>query len=403
MENAQVLPRSHNEPEPQRVALGRPAGKPRLLYIDNLRTMMIVMVILVHLAVTYGGEGSWYYKEGRADMPTAIVLTIHNAISQSFFMGLLFLLSAYFTVASCDRKGPGAFLRDRLLHLGIPLLIFEFLIQPFLACLLAWAGVSNLGGSRGEYFRWYYTSFHLGSGPLWFVEVLLIFSVLYVAWRLLRKPVSGMRDNTGHLPGLNAFLILALSLGVLSFVARLWFPVNWAFGPLNLQLAFFVQYVAMFILGVIAYRRDWLQRLPVTMAIPCFVLAGLLVVVALPLLFVLGGAVDGQPWRYLGGPHWQAFAYAMWEQLFAVAMIVGLVVLFRERFNRQGPLAQAAASSSYTVYIIHAPIIILFALAIRNVYLYPLLKFAVAALITIPITFALANVLRQVPLARRIL
>ena len=397
MKNVQTLPRSHDEPEP------RPVGKPRLPYIDNLRTVLITMVILVHLSVTYGGEGSWYYKEGRADTLTTGLLTAHNAITQSFFMGLLFLLSAYFTAASCDRKGCGPFLRDRFLRLGIPLLFFEYLIQPFLACFHAWAGVINLGGSRGDYFRWYYTSFHLGSGPLWFIEVLLIFSVLYVVWRLLRKPVPGMRDNPGHLPGRTAFLVFAASLGVLSFVARLWFPVNWAFGPLNLQLAFFVQYIAMFIIGVIAYRRNWLQRLPTASAVFCFVLAGVLIIFVLPLLFVFGGTLDGQVWRFLGGPHWQALAYAMWEQLLAVAMTVGLIVLFRERFNWQGLLAHAAASSSYTVYIIHAPIIILFALAVRDLHLYPLLKFAAAALVTIPITFAIANLLRKLPIASRIL
>lgn len=378
-------------------------GQSRLLYIDNLRTMVITMVILVHLAVTYGGEGSWYYKEGRADTLTASVLTVHNAVTQSFFMGLLFLLSAYFTVGSYDRKGPGAFLRDRFLRLGIPLLLFEYLIQPFLACLLAWAGVINLGGSRGDYFRWYYTSFHIGSGPLWFVEVLLIFSVLYVVWRLVPKRACKTRDDPSHLPGPIAILALGVLLGILTFVARLWFPVNWAFGPLNLQLAFFVQYVAMFIVGVIAYRRNWLQCLPTSSAVFCFVAAGFLIIFILPLLFIFGGVLDGQVWRFLGGPHWQALAYAMWEQLLAVAMTVGLIVLFRERFNRQGPLAQAAASSSYTVYIIHAPIIILFALAVRNLPLYPLLKFAMAAIVAIPLSFALANFLRQLPLARRIL
>jgi glucan biosynthesis protein C len=381
-------------------AEGLTMGKPRLLYIDNLRTMLITMVILVHLAVTYGGEGSWYYKEGRADLPTATVLSTHNAISQSFFMGLLFLLSAYFTVASYDRKGPGPFLRDRFLRLGIPLLIFEFLIQPFLIYVLAKGGIIDLQQPFGRWLIAYYTSFHLGSGPLWFVEALLIFNVLYVAWRRFRKPLPAA---PGALPRPIVILVAALLLGVLSFVVRLRFPVNWAFGPLNLQLAFFVQYIAMFIVGVIAYRRDWLERLPTTMAVRCSVLAGLLIVVVLPLLFFLGGAVNGQTWRYLGGAHWQALAYALWEQSFAVVIMVALIVLFRERFNGQGRLARVASSSSYTVYIIHAPIIILFALALRSVHLYPLLKFALVALAAVPVTFALANVLRQLPLACRIL
>jgi len=378
-------------------------GKSRLLYIDNLRTLMIVMVILVHLSVTYGGEGSWYYKEGRTDLPTTIVLTIHNAISQSFFMGLLFLLSAYFTAASLDHKGPGPFLRDRFLRLGIPLLIFEFLIQPFLIYVLVKGGVTDLRRPFVDWLTSYYARFHLGSGPLWFVEVLLIFSVLYVAWRAICKRVPATQGNSNHFPGMLSILSFAILLGVLSFVVRLRFTVNGAFGPLNLQLAFFVQYMAMFIVGAIAYRRDWRQRLPAAMARPCFLLAAFLVVVGLSLLFILGGAASGQNERYLGGPYWQAFAYAMWEQLFALAMMVGLIVLFRERFNRQGPVTQAAAASSYTVYIIHAPIIILFALAVRGLHLYPLLKFAVAAIVTIPITFVIANVLRQLPLARRIL
>ncbi len=39
-------------------------------------------------------------------------------------MGCLFLISGYFTPGSYDRKGPKRFPKDRLLHLGIPLLVF---------------------------------------------------------------------------------------------------------------------------------------------------------------------------------------------------------------------------------------------------------------------------------------
>jgi peptidoglycan/LPS O-acetylase OafA/YrhL len=36
--------------------------KGRLLYVDNLRLLIIVFVVMHHLAVTYSGFGSWYYK-----------------------------------------------------------------------------------------------------------------------------------------------------------------------------------------------------------------------------------------------------------------------------------------------------------------------------------------------------
>ena len=159
----------------------------------------------------------------------------------------------------------------------------------------------------------------------------------------------------------------------------------------------------MLIVGVIAYRQDWLSRLPTRMAVRCLVPVAALILIALPILFFLGGAASGQTWRFLGGWHWQAFAYAMWEQLLAVAIIIGLLVLFRQRWNHQGRLAREASSSSYTVYIIHTPVIILFALAVRDVRLYPLLKFALVAAVTVPLSFLLAAAVRRLPLARRVL
>jgi hypothetical protein len=42
-------------------------------------------------------------------------------------------------------------------------------------------------------------------------------------------------------------------------------------------------------------------------------------------------------------------------------------------------------------------------LAVRGVHVYPLAKFALAVVVTVPICFALAAGIRRLPLARRIL
>lgn len=378
-------------------------AQPRLLFVDNLRSLMIVKVILVHLAITYGGAGGWYYYERPADTLSSVVLTFHNAVNQSFFMGLLFLLSAYLTVGSYDRKGPRSFLRDRFLRLGIPLLIFEFVIHPLLLCLLIRVGAIQIEGALGERLVRYYTSFHLGSGPLWFVETLLIFALVYTAIRRIGARRSHVDAKSTAPPSSKAILAFALLLGLLTFLARLWWPFGWSFGPLNLQFCFFVQYIAMLIVGVIAYRNDWLRRLPKAAGRLWLGLAIFLIVAVLPALFFLGGAVRGDISTYLGGWYWQALAYALWEQVTGVAMIVGLVVFFRERCNRQGRLLKEASAGSYAAYIIHTPVIIVFALAVRNVTIYPLLKFVVVSLVAVPLCFALGAAIRRLPLARRIL
>ena len=104
----------------------------------------------------------------------------------------------------------------------------------------------------------------IGAGPLWFVEVLLIFSLVYALWRRLFRPNPPVPpvDTESRFPGNAAIALFALLTGVGAFLVRLWFPVGWNFSLLNLQFPFFVLYIALFIVGLIAYRRNWLLGLP---------------------------------------------------------------------------------------------------------------------------------------------
>jgi peptidoglycan/LPS O-acetylase OafA/YrhL len=374
----------------------------RLFFIDNLRILLIALVIIQHVSVTYGGEGSWYYKEGEADIITSSVLSVHNAIVQSFFMGMLFLIAGYFTPASYDRKGTRRFLSDRLLRLGIPMLFFDLAIEP----ILDYTMMVNVGGFNGTFrqvLARHYSTFHIGTGPLWFVETLLIFAAVYVVWRNVSGRAGSSGKTNGEMPGNLLIAALAIALGLVTFVVRIWLPIGWAFGPLNLQFPLFPQYICLFIVGVAAYRRNWLGRIPITTGRLWQGIVVVFIVVLIPVLFVAGGATTGNLSPYLGGLHWQCFTYALWEQCLGIAMIIGLFDLFRQKFDRQGKLAKELSTGSYTVYIIHAPVLVFFTLAIRNITLYPLLKFALVAIVTVPLCFALASVIRRLPLARRIL
>jgi len=380
-------------------------AKVRLYFVDNLRILLITLVVLHHLAITYGHTGGWYYYEGQPDELTTILIAIFTTVNQAFFMGFFFMISAYFTPGSYDRKGTEPFLKDRLLRLGIPLVFYIVIIEPLLVYVLA---VSTRGfeGSLGQglarYFEAnYLEAFSLGTGPLWFVETLLIFALIYALWRRLltpEVPVPPQRD--GKVPGNLAIALFALTLGVVSFIVRLWLPIGWNFDLLNLQLPFFPQYIALFILGLIAYRNNWF--LGITEAAgKLWLKITIALILLLPILLIVGGAEDPTP--FMGGLHWQAFAYAIWEQFLCMGMIITLLVWFRRRFNQQGSLAKTMSASAYTVYIIHAPVIVLVTLALQDISLYPLIKYPVVALIVVPLCFLLGNIIRKLPLARNIL
>ncbi len=84
------------------------AGKVRLLYIDNMRIVLIILVIVGHMAITYGAPlGEWYYREeGEVGTFFAIITTLLLGIGASFLLGLFYMIAGYFTPHIYDRKGP---------------------------------------------------------------------------------------------------------------------------------------------------------------------------------------------------------------------------------------------------------------------------------------------------------
>jgi len=242
------------------------SSKPRLLYIDNIRILLTILVILHHLAIGYGASGNNPYVEaGEISTVSTILMTLFVAINQSFFMGFFFMISSYFTPGSYDRKGGWPYVLDRLKRLGIPLLFYIVVIDPLLSYVLS--RYYGFPGSLGEFLSIYLKSYdRLGVGPLWFVAALLIFSLVYALLRLAIKPLATPPPSEGKAPSNLAIAGFALALGLLTFVVRIWMPVGREFELLGFQLAHFVQYIAMFIVGIVAYRRNWFSALTVAQA-----------------------------------------------------------------------------------------------------------------------------------------
>ena len=368
----------------------------RVLYLDNLRILLTALVILLHLAIGYGAEGDWYYDEdGPITVVSGILLTLFNAVDQAFFMGMFFMIASYLTPSSYERKGAGKYLVDRLKRLGIPILFYTLIIQPLLGYILRlFHGDPNALTLPPAF----------GVGPMWFIETLLIFSAGYVLWRLITPTRSAAAPalKEGRAPGSAALALFALGISLAAFVVRIWFPVGWWLEPLHLQLAHFPQYLALFVVGVVAYRRNWLEGLAARQGKLWMWVAVSLV----PLFIVIaiaGGALEGNVAQFVGGLHWQALAYAVWEQFMCVAMIVTLLTLFRSRFNQQGSLARTLSGDAYAVFFIHAPVIVLLALALSGVRIEMGVKFILVAPAAVALSFAVGHLVRKLPLARKIL
>ncbi len=390
------------------------SARPRLDWIDNLRWLVIVLVVLVHVAVTYSGLGSWYYhEEARLDVASQIVFFAFELFSQAFFMGFLFLLAGYFVPAAYDRKGAGRFALDRLVRLGAPTAVFVFVLHPltefikkaFLRPPLRWADIPVF---FGEYFG--NLVFFRETGPLWFALALLVFCLVYAAVRRLAegfgaRPAGEPRTaRPGRLrraaPTHGTVAALIALLAAASFLVRLVQPIGTSW--YNMQLCFFPQYVILFLIGLWSRRSGFLSSVPYRFGMRWFRLALMAGIPAWAILLVAGGLFSGNLEAFGGGLHWQAAAYSLWEAFFCVGISLGLLVLYRERANIRGRLTGFLADNNFGVYVFHTPILVAVSLAFRTQAAHPLAKALLVAALVLPACFLVAALVRRLPGLRRL-
>jgi glucan biosynthesis protein C len=381
------------------------AGKARLLYIDNMRVGLITLVIVGHMAITYGAPvGDWYYhEEGEVGTVFAVLAMLLLGIGVSFLLGLFYMISGYFTPGPYDRKGPGAFVADRLKRLGIPLVFYAVVINPLVTY---WAAVH--GGYEGSLLQ--YVPTHVPDltrasiSVLWFVEALLVFSIVYALVRLLTK-TGGAREEArfAPVPSNRAMSLFALLLGLATFVVRIWMPMGWWWEPLHQEPAHFPQYIGFFVVGLVAYRHSWFSRISATQVRPWRWVA-LALVPLFPALAVAAGALSGEmdP-AVTGGLTWLSLGYSLWEGFMGTAMVIVVLVWCRDRFDRQGRLLRSMSAASYAVYVLHPLLIVPLALALSGIRLDLSLKFLLVAPLAVALCFLIGHGVRKLPLVRGVL
>lgn len=368
----------------------------RLDFADNIRTLLICQVIMVHAAVTYGGEGGWYFAEPVAHMPTIIGLTLFNALSQSFFMSLLFLIAGFFTVISLQRNTFGRYLAGRLTRLGLPLLTYYWLIGP----LTLWLALTIEG--QVEQFN-YFTAIH--AGPMWFAQALLIFTGGYLLLKTFaQQKLDAFQPRNSKQGDAQvsrfAILLFILVLWLLTIFARVFWPMGE--GIAGMQLGSFGQYISMFGLGVFAAHQNWQAWLNGIALKPLAFIActGILL---LPVGLALGFNDQTQFTPFMGGRSWQAIFYAAWESTMCVLLSLWVIKTVYQSRHFSHPVWRKLARANYGVYFLHPPVLLVVSGLLLPLPWPALVKFLLASLLTILATFGLAGLLVRLPIVRRIL
>lgn len=337
----------------------------RLCYLDNLKVCLTVLVIMHHAGQAYGNGGDWAYTPSN---PAEFMPWIWHFFSTNaaFFMGLYFFISGYFVPRSFDKQGTKQFVHKKLLRLGVPLLFM--------------GGIISILSGKPEI------------GHMWFVESLLVFCLIYA---LIRQWVQPVNEACYSKPTIIGLLVVALLMGVGSYVIRQISPQDhwiWPFGiiPLPMEPAHYLQYVMMFVLGILAYRFQWLDKMSNSVGF-----MALLIGIALAMGNYLR---DGGPWDAFV---WQWFG--IYESLMCVFISFGLIWLFREFVSTTSRFWQWCAAQSYGAYMFHLLLMIVLQNAMDSIWIGAFGKFLFIGVVTTVLSFHLTWKVKMIPGFKKVL
>lgn len=333
----------------------------RLYYLDTLKVMLTILVVFHHAAEAYSPYSAWVYKPSNKEEMMPLIWHF-NSVNAAFFMGLFFFIAGYFVPRSYDKQGVWVFVKKKLLRLGIPVVLVTALLT--------------------------YATGQLEVGHLWYVESLLLFCLVYALVRRFVSPIQ-VKSNVS----LCGLLAVALVMGVGGYFIRQASPQDnwiWILGFIHIEPAHYLQYVIMFVLGILAYRGQWLAEMKNRTG-------------AVALL--IGSALSVGDYVRNDGA-WNNFVYqwfGIYESLLCVFFSFGLLWLFREFVNMTNAFQNWCSQQAYGSYVIHLFVLLAVQNATDGIMLPGIVKFFIIGSVASVISFIVTYLLRLIPGVKKIL
>jgi len=351
----------------------------RLVFLDNLRTLMILLVLVFHSGASYGTlVGFWPYHDPNPREWVDMIMILLD----TFMMGVLFFVAGYFCLPSLRKRAGGRFLADKFRRLGLPWLAVTVLVLPVLDyvhyCARSVARGLEPRGYAAHWWRSMRTIARLDTGPMrmsgyldmtehfyqrymWFLSLLLLFFVLaWAGYRATQKwGRAAGRQEPRAAPSSRSIAIALAAVGILTVL--LFAPVYLTFSQnpiriaggwfslgnlIQFQPAKLVFYAGYFCLGLYASSKGWFAG---ERGIGRPWVWGALCVTSMCASMLVARSITHAAEAPLGLHLAFAVLYPLWTLSF-----LGLLVAFaHRRWNRATPLGRELAAHSYNLYLVH--------------------------------------------------
>lgn len=236
-------------------------------------------------------------------------------------------------------------------------------------------------------------------GHLWFLQHLLVYAIVFAVWILFISNRYTSKSS-GNIK-VYQILILWLVISSITFITRIAFPIDhWTgfLGFIQTEFAHVPQYVSFFCLGMMAYHRKWFLTLS-SKAGYIWLAIGISIVT---ILYVGGDSV--YPFLLKGGYNFGSLSRSFIETLLCISLVIGLLILFREKINGTNRWSRMLSNNVFVVYFIHVPVVVFLQYILQDLPIPVWAKFLITAFFGIILSFFLSHfVWRKIPYLKKLM
>ena len=341
----------------------------RLHWMDNLRTVIIFMVLLYHVGGVYESIGLWGSFWIVDDPDTISWVGIVGIFFDLIVMPTMFFIAGYLTPMSLDKKTGLAFLNSKARRLLVPWLIAVLTLIPLYRVIFLY----SRGLPQENWLNYFYFNNALSQNWLWFLPLLFVFNLIYLV--LSKMGIKFSKISFAWMAGISFLLSLGFSYVVGNFAGFR----SWTLTPiLDFENERLLAHFLFFIAGTVAFRQNLFAKPPKSKG-----------------LYLKANAVSWLPvtvhifvriWPFMAPDFSVTPLYrVLWFVSFHLSSLVMVYVMvesFRLYVNKTGKLWNMLNRNSYGVYIIHVSVLGVFGTLLLATGLPAVLKWIILIIST---------------------
>ena len=364
----------------------------RKYWIDNLRWVTVLLVLLYHVFYFYNNKGVFGGAGGFGDYPEVPQYQdVVMYILYPWFMPLLFLLAGVSAKYALDKYATREWFNARTRKLLVPatigLLVFQWMTGYFNTQVASLAQSTDLTGSLPGPVKYLFWALS-GIGHLWFIQDLWLFSIIILILKKL-DPTDKLHAWCGKLFEGKAAIIWIVLLGIIFWAGehtqKIDVTVAWA-GLYNLYKPFF--YLILMLLGYYVFSHDQVHETLAKYWMPLMVIA---IASCVWLVATTFGEINTTP-QYLASPKNCLFGW------FACLAMMGW---FKVCFDKTSTFSNYMTRSSYGIYVVHYLVIASLGYMMK-VYttLPPLAIYLILLVAVFTLSPLIYEIIRRIPIVR---